>query len=70
MAVPKRKTSKRRSRTRRSHNALAKINISFDSVSGSAKISHNISPDGFYKGSRVIEEKQVDDAEQDDDSNQ
>jgi large subunit ribosomal protein L32 len=57
MAVPKKKKSKSRTRTKRSHNGLVKKNIMFDKETGQPFLGHNITPEGFYKGVRVIEEK-------------
>lgn len=58
MAVPKRKTSKSKRNMRRSHHALKPINVVEDPTTGELKLPHHISLDGFYKGRRVMNEKQ------------
>ncbi len=55
MAVQKsRKTPSRRG-MRRSHDALAKPALSIDGTTGETHLRHNISPDGYYRGRRVIQ---------------
>jgi large subunit ribosomal protein L32 len=55
MAVPKKKTSKSRRNTRRAHDALSKINVSFDKSTGEAKLSHHMSlKDKMYKGRKIL----------------
>jgi large subunit ribosomal protein L32 len=39
----------------RSHDALAKPALSQDPQSGETHLRHRITPDGFYRGKRVIE---------------
>jgi len=66
MAVPKKKISKQKRDSRRAHDALKKINISFDSKTGEAKLSHHMSlKDGFYKGRQVIFLAETQDSEKD-----
>jgi len=55
MAVPKRKTSKSAKRARRTHKKLSSSSLSYDSILGEYKRSHYISPDGYYKGKKVID---------------
>lgn len=57
MAVPARKTSKMKKRMRRGHIKLSVPNIHFDSVIGEYRLSHHVSPKGFYKGKKVVDEK-------------
>jgi large subunit ribosomal protein L32 len=55
MAVQKsRKTPSRRG-MHRSHDRLAKPALSSDPQSGETHLRHRITPDGFYRGRRVIE---------------
>ncbi len=55
MAVQKsRKTPSRRG-MHRSHDGLAKPALSIDPQSGETHLRHRITPDGFYRGRRVIE---------------
>lgn len=55
MAVQKsRKTPSRRG-MHRSHDSLDKPALSIDPQSGETHLRHRITPDGFYRGQRVIE---------------
>ena len=55
MAVQKsRKTPSRRG-MHRSHDGLTKPALSVDPQSGETHLRHRITPDGFYRGRRVIE---------------
>ena len=55
MAVQKsRKTPSKRG-MHRSHDGLAKPALSIDPQSGETHLRHCITPDGFYRGKRVIE---------------
>ncbi len=60
MAVPKKKKSSSRSRMRRGSNGSLDPNfpnVVTDKTTGSLKLSHHISSDGFYKGRKVIADK-------------
>jgi large subunit ribosomal protein L32 len=62
MAVQKsRKTPSKRG-MHRSHDGLAAPALSIDPQSGETHLRHRITPDGFYRGRRVIE-KPVEDQE-------
>ncbi|MGX4685297.1 50S ribosomal protein L32 [Vagococcus sp. JNUCC 83] len=54
MAVPKRKTSKAKKQSRRTHKKLSST-VSYDSIMGIYKRSHYISSDGYYKGRKVLD---------------
>jgi large subunit ribosomal protein L32 len=57
MAVQKsRKTPSKRG-MHRSHDALALPALSVDPQSGEQHLRHCITPDGFYRGRRVIEKR-------------
>jgi len=57
MAVQKsRKTPSKRGMNR-SHDGLATPALSVDAQSGEQHLRHCITPDGFYRGRRVIEQK-------------
>jgi large subunit ribosomal protein L32 len=64
MAVQKsRKTPSKRG-MHRSHDAVARPALSIDPQSGETHLRHRITPDGFYRGRRVIEKAaQADDNE-------
>ena len=63
MAVPKKKTSKSRRNTRRAHDALRLINISFDQTTGEPRLPHHIAlTDGYYNGRQVVVNKTKNDS--------
>ncbi|KRL67809.1 50S ribosomal protein L32 [Companilactobacillus versmoldensis] len=57
MAVPARKTSKQKKRSRRGHIKLSVPNMQFDVTTGEYRLSHHVSPSGMYKGNKVIDDK-------------
>ena len=59
MAVPKRKTSVSKRNMRRAHDSLSKKNVIENQTTGEYSLSHQISPDGYYKGRQVITPKAV-----------
>jgi large subunit ribosomal protein L32 len=61
MAVQKsRKTPSKRG-MHRSHSRLTRPALSVDSQTGETHLRHCITPDGFYRGRRVIEKADADD---------
>jgi large subunit ribosomal protein L32 len=60
MAVQKsRKTPSKRG-MRRAHDALKAATLSIDSTSGQTHRRHHVTPDGYYRGQKVIETKESD----------
>ena len=57
MAVHKDKKSKSRRNMRRSHDALTAAALSVEPNTGEVHLRHNISPDGYYRGRRVLQQK-------------
>ena len=55
MAVQQNKKSPSKRGMHRSHDGLAKPALSVDPQSGETHFRHRITPDGFYRGKRVIE---------------
>ncbi|MCB1830341.1 MAG: 50S ribosomal protein L32 [Chromatiaceae bacterium] len=54
MAVQKsRKTPSKRG-MRRAHDFLKAEKLSIDSTSGETHLRHNVTPDGFYRGRKVV----------------
>jgi len=54
MAVQQnRKTSSKRG-MRRSHDALRERALSIDTTSGETHLRHHVTPDGFYRGRKVV----------------
>ena len=63
MAVQKdRKTPSRRG-MRRSHDHLSPPALSIDPTSGETHRRHHVTPDGYYRGKRVIEPAATDESE-------
>lgn len=54
MAVQKSRVTRSRRGMRRSHDGLSKATISIDSATGETHRRHHVSPDGYYKGRKVI----------------
>lgn len=58
MAVQKTKKSSSRRDKRRSHDALTGPALSIDATSGEMHRRHHVSPEGFYRGRKVVEGKE------------
>ncbi|RMC55218.1 50S ribosomal protein L32 [Lactobacillus sp. ESL0261] len=54
MAVPKRHTSKQKKRSRRGHIKLTVPAMHYDATTGEYRLSHRVSPKGYYKGHQVV----------------
>lgn len=57
MAVQQNKKSPSRRGMRRSHDALVETQLSVESTSGEPHLRHHISPNGFYRGKKVLKTK-------------
>lgn len=57
MAVQKSKKSNSRRGMRRAHDALANPTLSIEPQTGQVHKRHHISPDGYYRGRKVIDKK-------------
>jgi len=68
MAVQKSKKTPSRRGMRRSHDALSSSSLSLDSTTGEVHLRHNITPDGYYKGKKIIETKPKPESESEEDS--
>ncbi|MGB5275958.1 MAG: 50S ribosomal protein L32 [Gammaproteobacteria bacterium] len=55
MAVQQSRKTRSRRGMRRSHDAINKKTLSVDSTSGETHLRHNVSPDGYYRGRKVVE---------------
>ncbi len=58
MAVQKTKKSSSRRDMRRSHDALTSSTLSIEPTSGEVHLRHNVSPEGYYRGKKVVSVKQ------------
>jgi len=54
MAVQQRRKSKSKTHTRRAHDRLGRAALSEESMTGETHRRHHISPDGYYRGRKVI----------------
>lgn len=54
MAVQKSRVTRSRRGQRRSHDSLTSKTLSQDPVTGEMHLRHHVSPDGFYKGRRIV----------------
>jgi len=57
MAVQQNKVTRSRRGMRRSHDALGEATLSVDSTTGETHRRHHVSPDGFYRGKKVVATK-------------
>jgi large subunit ribosomal protein L32 len=48
----------------RSHDGLARPALSIDRTSGETHLRHRITPDGFYRGKKVIEKPVADEGQE------
>ncbi|MGQ4002410.1 50S ribosomal protein L32 [Francisellaceae bacterium CB300] len=60
MAVQKVRSSRSKRDMRRSHDALTTTTISTDKSTGELHLRHHVSPNGFYKGKKVVNTKAED----------
>ncbi len=61
MAVPARRTSKQKKRQRRGHIKLSVPSMQYDATTGEYRLSHRVSPSGYYKGRQVVKTEQAND---------
>jgi large subunit ribosomal protein L32 len=54
MAVQQNRKTPSKRGMRRSHDALSKETLSIDSTSGETHLRHHVTPDGFYRGRKVV----------------
>jgi large subunit ribosomal protein L32 len=59
MAVQKNRKTPSKRGMRRSHDGLTKPALSIEPVSGELHRRHHISPDGFYRGKKVVRVAEV-----------
>jgi large subunit ribosomal protein L32 len=57
MAVQQNRKTPSKRGMRRSHDALKNQTLSIDSTSGETHLRHHVTADGFYRGRKVIENK-------------
>jgi len=59
MAVQKSRRTPSTRGMRRSHDALKAPTLSVEPTTGETHLRHHVSPEGYYKGRRVVDEKIV-----------
>ncbi|NJN45370.1 MAG: 50S ribosomal protein L32 [Candidatus Competibacteraceae bacterium] len=59
MAVQQNRKTRSKRGMRRSHDGLKAPALSVDPTSGETHLRHHITPDGYYRGRRVIAAQQV-----------
>ncbi|HLR29823.1 MAG TPA: 50S ribosomal protein L32 [Paenalcaligenes sp.] len=57
MAVPKSKISPSRRGMRRAHDSLKKPSLAIEQTTGEVHLRHHISPNGVYRGRKVLNTK-------------
>ena len=57
MAVQQNKKSPSKRGMRRSHDSLSARALSIDPTSGETHLRHHVSPDGYYRGRKVLDIK-------------
>ena len=55
MAVQQNRKTRSKRGMRRSHDGIQKKTLSIDSTSGETHLRHHVSPDGYYRGRKVVE---------------
>lgn len=55
MAVQQNKKTRSRRGMRRSHDSLSSAALSTDATTGETHRRHHVTPDGFYRGRKVVE---------------
>ena len=57
MAVQQNRKTRSRRDMRRSHDALTGKTLSVESTTGETHLRHHVSPDGYYRGRKVVTTK-------------
>ena len=60
MAVQQNKKTPSKRGMRRAHDGLSKPTLSIEQETGEVHLRHHISPDGYYRGRKVIDVKRRD----------
>lgn len=58
MAVQKHKMTRSKRGMRRGHDSLKSATLSQDPMSGESHLRHHVSPDGFYRGKKIVTGKE------------
>ncbi len=60
MAVQQNKKTRSKRGMRRSHDALTSPSLSVDSETGETHLRHHVTPDGYYRGRKVVQSSSED----------
>lgn len=55
MAVQQNRKTPSKRGMRRSHDGLKPVTLAVDKTSGETHLRHHVSPDGFYRGRKVVD---------------
>jgi large subunit ribosomal protein L32 len=55
MAVQQRRKTRSRRDMRRAHDGLSRPTLAVDSTTGEVHLRHHVTPDGFYRGRKIVE---------------
>jgi large subunit ribosomal protein L32 len=58
MAVQKSRKSRSRRGMRRAHDALTSPTLAIDAKTGETHLRHHITKDGYYRGKKVLKDKE------------
>ena len=64
MAVQKSRKSRSKRGMRRAHDALKMPTLSVDSTTGESHLRHHITPEGYYRGKKVLETQEIVESEE------
>ncbi len=59
MAVQKSRKTRSKRGMRRSHDSITEKALSVDPTSGETHLRHHVTPDGYYKGRKVVDTDNV-----------
>lgn len=57
MAVQQNRKSRAKRGTRRAHDGLRSPTLSIEPTTGETHVRHQVSPDGYYRGRKVVDSK-------------
>ena len=60
MAVQQRRKSRARRDSRRAHDGLSKPTLATDPVTGETHRRHHVTPEGYYRGRKVVDREDED----------
>lgn len=58
MAVQKSRKSRSKRGMRRAHDSLTSPSLAIDATSGETHLRHHVTKDGYYRGKKVVKDKE------------